>query len=158
MYKKFYIDLPRHREKCRGSIHLPTSLESKNRTCEVQSLMSTSSQLLLATCSYCYILRPVHAALNDRIMGEAPIAERAAAIYGGGVSKIRESSSNPVSRPRPDRPGTSRDTSVGTPVAHRMFRFAAKSVGFVADQSNDHAVQVEEEHQQVETQFDEGFL
>jgi hypothetical protein len=31
-------------------------------------------------------------------------------------------------------------------------------VGFVADKSDDHAVEVEEEHEQVETQLDEGFL
>jgi hypothetical protein len=31
-------------------------------------------------------------------------------------------------------------------------------VGFVADQSNNHAVEVEEEHQEVEAQLDEGFL
>ena len=29
---------------------------------------------------------------------------------------------------------------------------------FVADEGNNHAVQVEEEHQQVETKLDEGFL
>lgn len=43
-------------------------------------------------------------------------------------------------------------------MAHRMFRLAAKSVGLVADQSDDHAVQVEKEHQEVETEFDERFL
>ena len=31
-------------------------------------------------------------------------------------------------------------------------------MGLVADKSNNHAVEVEEEHQQVETQFDERFL
>jgi hypothetical protein len=31
-------------------------------------------------------------------------------------------------------------------------------VGLVADEGDDHAVQVEEEHQQVETQLDERFL
>jgi hypothetical protein len=31
-------------------------------------------------------------------------------------------------------------------------------VGLVADKGNDHAVEVEEEHQQVETQLDERFL
>jgi len=31
-------------------------------------------------------------------------------------------------------------------------------VGLVTDESNDHAVEVEEEHEQVEAQFDEGFL
>lgn len=31
-------------------------------------------------------------------------------------------------------------------------------VGFVADQGNDHAVQVEEEHQEVETKLEERFL
>ena len=29
---------------------------------------------------------------------------------------------------------------------------------FVADQGDDHAVEVEEEHDQVEAEFDEGFL
>lgn len=31
-------------------------------------------------------------------------------------------------------------------------------MGLVADEGNDHAVQVEEEHEQVEAQLDEGFL
>jgi hypothetical protein len=31
-------------------------------------------------------------------------------------------------------------------------------VRLVADESDDHAVEVEEEHEQVETEFDEGFL
>lgn len=31
-------------------------------------------------------------------------------------------------------------------------------MGLVADEGDDHAVQVEEEHQQVETQLDERFL
>jgi hypothetical protein len=31
-------------------------------------------------------------------------------------------------------------------------------VGLVADESNDHAVEVEEEHEQVETKLDERFL
>lgn len=34
----------------------------------------------------------------------------------------------------------------------------ARLVSLVADESNDHTVQVEEEHQQVETQLDERFL
>lgn len=34
----------------------------------------------------------------------------------------------------------------------------ARLVGLVADESNDHAVEVEEEHQQVETKLDERFL
>jgi len=29
---------------------------------------------------------------------------------------------------------------------------------FIADEGNNHAVEVEEEHEQVEAQFDEGFL
>jgi hypothetical protein len=33
-----------------------------------------------------------------------------------------------------------------------------RSVRLVPDKGNDHAVQVEEEHDQVETQLDEGFL
>jgi hypothetical protein len=31
-------------------------------------------------------------------------------------------------------------------------------VGFIADERNDHAVEVEEEHEQVETKLDERFL
>lgn len=37
-------------------------------------------------------------------------------------------------------------------------RGCARLVGLVADEGDDHAVQVEEEHQQVETQLDERFL
>lgn len=47
---------------------------------------------------------------------------------------------------------------VRTAVAHCRLRLVAQSVGFVADQSDDHAVEVEEEHQEVEAQLDEGFL
>lgn len=36
--------------------------------------------------------------------------------------------------------------------------FCMGLVGFVADQGNDHAVQVEEEHQEVETKLEERFL
>jgi hypothetical protein len=43
-------------------------------------------------------------------------------------------------------------------MAHCIFGFVAKSVAFVTDQSNNHAVEVEEEHQEVEAQLDEGFL
>jgi hypothetical protein len=35
-------------------------------------------------------------------------------------------------------------------MAHRIFGFVAKSVAFVTDQSDDHAVEVEEEHEEVE--------
>jgi hypothetical protein len=35
---------------------------------------------------------------------------------------------------------------------------SARLVGLVADESNDHAVEVEEEHEQVEAQLDERFL
>jgi hypothetical protein len=45
----------------------------------------------------------------------------------------------------------------GTTMVHGGFGFFAKSV-LVADESDDHAVQVEEEHQEVETKLDEGFL
>ena len=34
----------------------------------------------------------------------------------------------------------------------------ARSVGLVSNQSNDHAVKVEEEHDEVETKFNKGFL
>jgi hypothetical protein len=37
-------------------------------------------------------------------------------------------------------------------------RGCAHLVGLVADEGDDHAVQVEKEHQQVETQLDERFL
>lgn len=43
-------------------------------------------------------------------------------------------------------------------MAHCMFRVFAKSMAFVADEGDDHAVQVEEEHQEVEAQLDERFL
>lgn len=43
-------------------------------------------------------------------------------------------------------------------MAHCMFHLFAKSVAFVADEGDDHAVQVEEEHQEVEAQLDERFL
>lgn len=39
---------------------------------------------------------------------------------------------------------------VGRAMAHSMFRLFAKSMAFVADESDNHAVQVEEEHQEVE--------
>jgi hypothetical protein len=47
---------------------------------------------------------------------------------------------------------------VGRAMAHSMFRLFAKSMAFVADEGDNHAVQVEEEHQEVEAQLDEGFL
>jgi hypothetical protein len=31
-------------------------------------------------------------------------------------------------------------------------------VGFIADEGDNHAVEVEEEHEQVESELDEGFL
>jgi hypothetical protein len=39
-----------------------------------------------------------------------------------------------------------------------LLEWVAHLVGLVADEGNDHAVEVEEEHQQVETQLDERFL
>jgi hypothetical protein len=36
-----------------------------------------------------------------------------------------------------------------------VLHLAAKSVGLVPDEGDDHAVEVEEEHDQVETQLDE---
>jgi hypothetical protein len=43
-------------------------------------------------------------------------------------------------------------------MAHCMFGLFAKSMAFVADEGDDHTVQVEEEHQEVEAQLDERFL
>jgi len=43
-------------------------------------------------------------------------------------------------------------------MAHRIFRLFTQSVTLVADESNNHAVEVEEEHQEVEAKLDEGFL
>jgi hypothetical protein len=43
-------------------------------------------------------------------------------------------------------------------VAMLLGSRCAHLVGLVADESNDHAVQVEEEHQEVESQLDERFL
>lgn len=47
-----------------------------------------------------------------------------------------------------------------TDTAHHMVESVARRslMRFVADQGHNHAVQVEEEHQEVETQFDERFL
>jgi hypothetical protein len=39
-----------------------------------------------------------------------------------------------------------------------MLGLGTKSVALVADESHNHAVQVEEEHQEVEAQLDERFL
>jgi hypothetical protein len=46
----------------------------------------------------------------------------------------------------------------GTTMAHRVFGLFTKSVTLIADQGNDHAVEVEEEHQEVEAKLDERFL
>lgn len=43
-------------------------------------------------------------------------------------------------------------------VAHGIFGLVAKSVRLVADEGDNHAVEVEEEHQEVEAKLDEGFL
>ena len=43
-------------------------------------------------------------------------------------------------------------------MAHCRLRLVAQSVALVADQGDNHAVEVEEEHQEVETQLDERFL
>lgn len=43
-------------------------------------------------------------------------------------------------------------------MAHCIMRLVTQSVAFVADQGDDHAVEVEEEHQEVEAQLDERFL
>lgn len=39
-----------------------------------------------------------------------------------------------------------------------MFCLITQSVALVTDEGNNHAVEVEEEHQKVEAQLDEGFL
>ena len=39
-----------------------------------------------------------------------------------------------------------------------MFRFRTKSVRLVPDKRNYHAVEIEKEHQEMETEFDERFL
>jgi hypothetical protein len=43
-------------------------------------------------------------------------------------------------------------------MAHRVFGLFTESVTLVADESDNHAVEVEEEHQEVEAKLDEGFL
>jgi hypothetical protein len=43
-------------------------------------------------------------------------------------------------------------------MAHRIFGLFKQSVSLITDQSDNHAVEVEEEHQEVETKLDEGFL
>lgn len=43
-------------------------------------------------------------------------------------------------------------------MAHRIIGLVTQSLALIADESNDHAVKVEEEHQEVETKLDEGFL
>jgi hypothetical protein len=43
-------------------------------------------------------------------------------------------------------------------MAHRVFSFVAYSVALVTDEGNDHAVQIEEEHEKVESQLDERLL
>ena len=46
----------------------------------------------------------------------------------------------------------------GLPTRHGGSSLAEKSVRLVPDKGNDHAVEVEEEHDQVEPQLDERFL
>ena len=43
-------------------------------------------------------------------------------------------------------------------VLHAPVRLVLESMCFVAYQGDDHAVEVEEEHDEVEAEFDEGFL
>lgn len=43
-------------------------------------------------------------------------------------------------------------------MAHRMIGLLTQSVALVTDKSNNHAVEIEEEHQEVEAKLDEGFL
>lgn len=40
-------------------------------------------------------------------------------------------------------------------MTHRIFGLCTHLVTLVTDQGNDHAVQVEEEHEEVESEFDE---
>ena len=40
-------------------------------------------------------------------------------------------------------------------MTHRIFGLFAQSVALIADQGNDHAVEVEEEHKEVEAELDE---
>lgn len=51
-----------------------------------------------------------------------------------------------------------RNASSRTAVAHRILRLSTQSVRLIADQGHDHAVEVEEEHQEVEAELDERFL
>lgn len=48
-------------------------------------------------------------------------------------------------------------SSIAT-VLHASVRLGLESMRFVPYQGNDHAVEVEEEHDEVETELDEGFL
>jgi hypothetical protein len=41
---------------------------------------------------------------------------------------------------------------------HRVFGLLTQSVALIADKGNNHAVEVEEEHKEVEAKLDEGFL
>ena len=41
---------------------------------------------------------------------------------------------------------------------HRIFGLFTQSVALIADQGNNHAVKIEEEHKKVEAKLDEGFL
>jgi hypothetical protein len=50
------------------------------------------------------------------------------------------------------------DVSPNPAIAHRMLRLRPESVRLVADQGDNHAVEVEEEHQEVEAQLEERFL
>jgi hypothetical protein len=43
-------------------------------------------------------------------------------------------------------------------MAHRVFGLFTESVTLIANKGNDHAVEVEEEHQEVEAKLDERFL
>ena len=45
-----------------------------------------------------------------------------------------------------------------TPVPHALPRLLPQSMRLVAYQGDDHAVQVEEEHEEVKAEFDEGFF
>lgn len=45
-----------------------------------------------------------------------------------------------------------------TTMTHCIIGLIAKSVSLITDESDNHAVEVEEEHEEVEAKLDEGFL
>jgi hypothetical protein len=57
--------------------------------------------------------------------------------------------------PSQDRGSSSEVLELGRSIAHHVSRFVPESMRLVADQGDDHAVEVEEEHEEVETELDE---